>query len=293
MAFIGTQIVIGVKGVDDPFTLIRLVKEGLRDCGDRRQRNSVEEFTRAAQTVLDYTELLAVCDKYVVRDESKERDIKPESRKMYNDVPVPSRDLIWKVAEMLLTHSTMSGEKPEWTVMVFEDWTGPELWLNSTKIPHVGSPTLKFEDRHSVMMAKIKSTHGPLILNTTIPKALLNITKITDKLIEHGRMAVAQRQNRENADQKANYNKAKAARLVTEIEHLYGLKRYYEDSRGLRFTTEGIVLEVEPDEYGNAVMTVKLAIGNEVQLENLEPIVSVVKAIKLKNDLLKPKEAKV
>jgi hypothetical protein len=139
-------------------------------------------------------------------------------------------------------------------------------------------------------MVKIRTYPG-LAMNLSLAKATPE--RIAMKLIEHGEKTLATIKARRDRDTSALQKREQSKKLVAEIEQAYGIPRYYEGSSNLQIRTDGVELTVEPSEYGNAYVTLKLAVSAETKSmpPALGAIVELVKAIKVKADHEKAKQA--
>jgi hypothetical protein len=296
MAYIGEQLVIGVKGINDPFTLIAKVRTALERNGNRTQRYSCQEFINKSTQVADYQALVELAGKYVTLDENMDKDATPEHRAIYNEQIVPFRQFIWQVAEKLMLDTRVNGVKPEWEIRINEEsYRGVELWLTSLSVGYVSSPLVRqVEGKYgSLQYVRMKGEYGGgMIMNTTLAKATPE--KVISKMFEHGEKRVNARIEQEIRDKN---QRVKAKRLVNTLETKYDLPRYFEGSDNLQLTSNrGLALEVNPiSDYGQAVIKLTIRIGDErTHADEIASIVSFAKALKIKHDMLDAvkKEAK-
>lgn len=287
MAFVKRVRIVYTKGIDavDPFMLAGVVKSQLN-------RNDRYAFEQAYPNVKSYAELVALCEKYVELDPTKAVETEPEFgayRDVYNDEPVPWRQLIWDTAVYLLTKTTVPSA---WEIKVSDhDYRGPGLYLRSlTCGQYVTSPSVELEDaRHgSAKMVKIRTYPG-LAMNVPIEKA--SPVKIAAKLLEHGEKTLARLKVQVERETEQHDKKLKAAKLVSLIERTYAVPRYYEGSSELEISTPGMTLRVTPNEYGYAVVTLTMGVHTETESKELAQVIELVKMHKAANDAAK-KEAK-
>jgi hypothetical protein len=287
MAYVKSMRVVYTKGVDDPFTLTAIVRKTIGGSRDRQQ------FDEDHKKIGSYVELIALCAKYVIMDDTKERGTEPEygeRRDIYDDKIVPWRQRVWDTAKVLLSDARVVGT---WTVFVAEYHSEVTLNLQHITASGVYSPSVGLEaGKHSFSPSMVKiRTHPGLAMNLPLEKATPK--KIADKLVERAEEQVARINARHDRDTEALRRREKAKRIVQAIETQFGIPRYYEGSGSLKLATEGISINVEPTEYGTVNVTVSVSIGDEpvnVHADRLEPLVNLVKAVKVNNDHAKAKK---
>lgn len=283
MAYVKSMRVLYVKGVDDPFTMTRMVRESFSRTRER------EQFDAEHKKVTSYLELIALCEKYVILDATKSPDESTVYRDLYDDKIVPWRQRVWDTAYMLLNDAKVT---KTWNVMVSEHHQEVALHLSHKTASGVYSPSVQLEaGRHSFSPSMVKiRTYPGLAMNLSLDKAIPS--KIATKLLEHAEKMLERIKARTVRDLDEKTKREKGHRIVKMIEEQYDIPRYYEGSRELELRTEGIKLEVVPSEYGYAVVTVTLSIGDEpdaVHSDRLTGIIDLVKAVKVKNEMAKKK----
>jgi len=285
MAYVKSMRVVHIKGVDDPFTLTAIVKAAI----DRRD---LQQFNEEHKALTSYAELVALCGKFVLLDDTKERGSEPEfgeHREIYNDVTVPWRQRVWDTAQFLLNDARVT---KSWTVIVAEYHREVTLHLSHKIASGVHSPSVGLEaGKYSNTESTVKiRTYPGLAMNLSLSKA--TPSKIAMKLIDHAEKALTTIKARQDRDTSALQKREQSKKLVAEIEQVYGIPRYYVGSGNLQIRTDGVELTVEPSEYGNAYLTLKLAISAETKSmpAALGALVDLVKGLKAAADHEKAKQ---